>query len=510
MQLRYYFQVLRRRRWVIIVTFSVTLLVVGVISLLSTPVYSSSTIVRIAQIQDRSIDYIDLNYSTRLINTYVELVRSSPFLEETIRRLELNIQPAHLANIVEASSVPSTELLKISASNTDPAISMRIANTLGELLIEEGEKFYSGQGKSAREILYDQLLALESDLTVNREQLRAFPTSEIGEDLSPEAQALSTRIELQEQIYGTVLDSYENARLADAARANSVSIVDPASIPVEPSSPNVPFNLALGALVGLAGGIGLAFLLENLETAIYSPDGLEEATEAPLLASVPDLKVPSDLKSSPLLLQPNSNSAAVEAFRILRSNVLTMDYGRPPRSLLITSVEDGAGKSTVLSNLAIAIGQAGKKVVAVDCDLRKPGLDRVFKVPNTAGLKSVIVDGESAEHAIQRTKIQGVSILPCGPLPHRPAELLGLTGFRLLVNDLANWADLVLLDSPPLAHFSDAIVLAPLVDGIILVVSRGSISGNHLSKAVSQLTKVGPEQIGIVFNRTRSRHADYR
>lgn len=500
MELRNYIIIFRRRKWAILITTAVTLLIVGMATLMMTPVYSSSATVRIAQLQDRSVDYFDLNYSTRLINTYVELVRGRPFIEETIQRLGLATNPEDLAESIHAESVPNTELLKITAESSNPSVATSIANTLGQLLVEEGVKLYSGQGMSAREILSGQLLAIESELAADREQLQALPSDETGETLSPQAQDLQVRILIQEQMYRTVLDAYENARLSDAARANSAALVEPATIPENPARPNAPLNLVLGAIVGLASGIGLAFLLDNLDLAIYSPSTIEKESQ-PLLGSIPNLRLPSNLRGSPLLLQPNGRSSATESFRILRSNVLTMDHGRPPRSLLVTSVEERAGKSTVLANLALAFGQVGKKVVAVDADLREPALNRVFNVPNGTGLKNAIVQGESIQSVIQKTSVAGVSVITSGPLPHKPAELLGLPSLQMFVSDLVNWADLVIIDSPPMARYSDAVVLAPLVDTVLLVVGRGKVSKAQVHQAVTQLTNVGAGQIGLVFNR---------
>ena len=502
MELRHYLQVLGRRKWVVIITTIVTLAIVSAATFLMTPIYSASATIRIAQIQDRSIDYFDLNYSVRLINTYVELVRSRPFLQQTIDRLGLNIGPKDLADAVQAEALPNTELLRISAENSNADIAMMIANTLGELLVEEGARLYSGQGKSSGEILFDQLVAMESSLKQDRVRFQELLTDVETDAVLPiEAQYLETQILLQEQIYGTILDAYENERLSESARESSVRVVDDAMSSTSPIRPNVTLNLLLGAVIGLMGGVGLAFLFENLDTSIYTPRELEEGLAMPLLGSIPNFKVPSRLRNSPLLLKPNGKSSAGEAFRILRSNVLAMDYGRPPRSVLIASFEEDAGKSTVLANLAVALGQAGKRVVVVDSDFRDPSLSSVFGVQNNLGLKNVIMQSETFEDVIQVTDSPGVKVLTSGPLPHNPAEFLGLLRLQQLVEDLANWADMVLLDSPPLEQYSDSVVLAPLVDCVVLVASPGGVSVSQVQSAVAQFAKVGVDQLGIVFNR---------
>jgi len=509
MEMKHYLEIFNRRKWIVVITAVATLLVVSMATFLMTPTYSASTTIRIAQIQDQSVSYFDLNYTQRLINTYVELVQSRPFLQQAIEHLQLSADPKDLAESVTVVSIPNTELLVIAAESHDPRTAMLISNTLGQLLVEEGAKLYSGQGKSSREILLDQLTALESTLNEDRNRLQALLASEGTESRSSEAQDLTSRIFVQEQTYSTLLDAYEEARLLDEARANSVSIAIPAEVPGAPSNPRVALNLVLGSLVGIAGGIGLALVLENLDTSIYSPDDLHVEGQAPLLGSIPKLKVPTELRAAPLLLKPNGKSSAAEAFRLLRSSVLTREFGRPLRTLLVTSVEPDAGKSTVLTNLAVALAESGRSVVVVDCDLRKPSLDRVFSVANSPGLKDVIANEREIGDVLVKTKFAKVHVLPSGGLTNNPSELLGLPRMQQVIRDLANWADIVLIDSPPLLQFSDAVTLAPLVDGVALVVSRGRVTGAQVERALAQLAKVGAEQLGIVFNRAETKQAAY-
>jgi capsular exopolysaccharide synthesis family protein len=266
--------------------------------------------------------------------------------------------------------------------------------------------------------------------------------------------------------------------------------------------------MTLAAFVGLLGGVGLALVLENLDLAIYSADELEQGSQAPLLGSVPNLKAPRKFRTGPLLLRRNGQSAGSEAFRVLRTNVLSLGIDGPPKKLLVTSVEPGAGKSTVVANLAVALAQSGRKVVVVDSDLRDPCLDKVFSVPDDFGLSNAIFDRGRFSFGLRETKVPGVSVLPSGPLPPNPTELLGFSKTGELIGQLANEADVVLLDSPPLQSYADASVLAPLVDGVVLVVARGRVSGGQIQRAVAQLVKVGAKQLGFVFNRAESSEGD--
>src|SRR3990172_1586094 len=415
MELRHFVQILGRRRWIVIVVVTVTLLVVGVGTYLSRPVYSSSVTVRVAQVQDSTISYYDLSYSKRLINTYVELVRSRPFLSETDRRLGLGIGSEALFKMIKAEAKPNTELFSITVENENPGTAMDIANTLGELLVEQGEKLYSGQGKSAQEILLGQVATVESGLTADRTRLLTLLADLDSVDRSAEIDALTAKIDIEKQTYATILESYERARLADEARANTATIVEPAVASRMPSQPKPALYLTLALIVGLAGGIGLAFLLENFDLAIYSADDLETVAQVPLLGSVPILRVPRKLRGAPLLLRRNSQSSAGEAFRVLRTNILALGADGPPRTVLITSIEAGAGKTTVLANLAVALAQSGRRIVAVDGDSRDPCLNSVFGVSDDFGLSNAIFEKGRFGSALRETRVPGLRVLTSGP-----------------------------------------------------------------------------------------------
>lgn len=509
MEMRWYVEILQRRKWVIVLTTVMTTAVVGLGSYLMTPVYSASTMVRIAQMQDNSIYYDDLDYSVRLMNTYARLLRSGPFLEEVIQRLDLSVLPEDLAKRIKVEALDETELLRITAESPDPRQAMEIANMLGTLLIEQGQKLYSGQGKTAREMLQEQLTIAEENLREDRALLQSLLNGSTGEDQDMTIQDLNTRIQSQEETYAMLVHEYNKAQVGEEMRANSISVAEPATTPKGPSKPRMKLNVTLGALVGLVGGIGLALLCENLDSTLHSTGEVEAATRWPVLGSIPKFRTPKRNRRGIIVLELDGPSSAGEAYRILRTTVLSVASRTAKKVLLITSVEPAGVKSRVLASLAAAMAQAGQKVVVVDSDFRHPSLHQVFDLGNELGLSNVILDLSRVYTALQETKIPGLRVLTSGPLPPNPAELLSSPKMQELVWELAIVADMVLLDTPPILDGADAAALAPIVDGVLLVAARDQATGTHIQRALQEMDKVGAKVLGLVFDKAKTRDGEY-
>lgn len=507
MEIQKFIEIFRRRKWVAILTVLVTIAVVGLGSYLQQPTYSAVAMVRVAQASSGSIEYIAYMYAERLMNTYIKILKSRPILEEIIQRLDLPILPGDLADQINVEALPDTELLSITVSDSNPARAQGIANTLAVLLVEQSQSLYFGGAKSAREILQEQLDLAEDNLGQDRAALQVLfnnPTRD-QEGIA----ALNTKIKLEEETYANLLRQYEEARVAEASRANSVTIIEPAVQPDTPSRPRRTLNIALGTLVGLVGGIGLAFLFENLDPAIHSADDLEAVARVPVWGYIPSFAISRKSRHGKIPLDGDGRAPAGEAFRILRTNILSPGSGTPPKTILITSAEPGAGKSTVLVNLAAAMAQAGRKVVVVDSDLRHPCLHQVFDLPNEMGLSSIIHDSIGPDKALQATKIQGVSVLTGGPLAPNPAKLLDLSKMKALVQKLAEEADIVLFDTPPILAVADTAILAPLVDGVLLVAARDQATRKHIQSTLQQLDRVGARVLGLIFNKAKAGDGDY-
>ncbi len=494
-----YLEIFKRRKWVIILTTLVTCAVVGVGTYLMPPTYLASVTLRVAQAHGGSIEYADYMYAERLMNTYVEILQSRPILEEAIQRLELSMSSEDLATKIEIEGLADTELVRISVGDGNPLRARDIANTLAALLIEQSESLYSGGAKSAREILEEQLEVMESNLEQDRASLQSLMNRGAGAE--GEIDALNNKITLEEETYALLLRQYEEARVAEAMRASSITVVEPAIEPEVPSRPRKKLNIMLGALVGLAGGTGLAFLFQNLDTTLYTMEQVRATAGLPILGKIPAVKVHRFRGQGRIAIYTNADSPQGEACRLLRTNILSLSCDTPLKTLLITSAERKEGKTTVVANLGQAMAQAGRKVVAMDADLRLPALHQVFELPNEVGLSSILERQVSLEEALHDTGIPRLQVLTSGPLPSNPTELLGAPETALLLHQLIQEFDIVLLDTPSLLAVADAVVLAPLVDGVAVVVGLAQAKRGAVQAALKQLADVKVKPVGVIVNR---------
>jgi capsular exopolysaccharide synthesis family protein len=210
-----------------------------------------------------------------------------------------------------------------------------------------------------------------------------------------------------------------------------------------------------------------------------------------------------------LIAFKNPKSRAAEAFRTLRTNIQYSSLDNTIKSLVVTSTGPNEGKSTIVSNLAITMAQSGKKVIVVDCDLRKPTVHKSFEISNTSGLTNVLVQDKKIEECIVTTKITNLYALSSGPTPPNPAELLGSKKLKHILNELSKVFDLVILDAPPVIAVTDAQILSTIVEGVLLVSSYGQTEKLGLLKSKELLDKVGAKILGVVMNKVPEKSESY-
>ncbi|TQK18639.1 capsular exopolysaccharide synthesis family protein [Microbacterium sp. SLBN-154] len=274
--------------------------------------------------------------------------------------------------------------------------------------------------------------------------------------------------------------------------------------PLSPSSPNVPLNLALGGLVGLALGIGAAVLRSVLDTRIRSPRDVEQVTDRPMIGAIPfDPKV----KERPLIVHADPLSPRAEAFRALRTNLQFLDMdGRA--SFVVTSSVPSEGKSTTTINLAIALADAGKRVALIDCDLRKPKVAEYLGIEGGAGLTDVLINRARVGDVMLPWGQRSLYVLPAGKVPPNPSELLGSAQMHTLLEVLERDFDVVLCDAPPLLPVTDGAILAKATSGAIVIVASGQTNRHQLDSALDALQTVGAKVAGLVMTMVPTRGPD--
>ncbi|AZC12331.1 polysaccharide biosynthesis tyrosine autokinase [Microbacterium sp. ABRD28] len=274
--------------------------------------------------------------------------------------------------------------------------------------------------------------------------------------------------------------------------------------PPAPSSPNVPLNLALGALVGLALGVGAAVLRSVLDTRIRSPRDVEQVTDRPMIGAIPfDPKV----KERPLIVHADPLSPRAESFRALRTNLQFLDMdGRA--SFVVTSSVPSEGKSTTTINLAIALADAGKRVALIDTDLRKPKVAEYLGIEGGAGLTDVLINRARVGDVMLPWGQRSLYVLPAGKVPPNPSELLGSAQMHTLLEVLERDFDVVLCDAPPLLPVTDAAILAKATSGAIVIVASGQTNRHQLDGAMDALQTVGAKVAGLVMTMVPTRGPD--
>ena len=330
--------------------------------------------------------------------------------------------------------------------------------------------------------------------------------------------------EINQQLYESLLQRLKDATLSASLQVTNVNVIDPASIPATPVRPNRRRNLAAGLMVGLILGVTLAFVQEALDSSVRTTEEAERLVNAPALAVIPaetDGYRRKQMATGPALSTagPNGVGLAVlkrpsspmaESFRSLRTSVLLSTAPRPPQTLLVTSAQMGEGKTSTATNLAMSFAQRQGPVLIIDADMRRPSVAKTLGVANEKGLSSFLTGAHSLDEVlIQYERIPNLWILPAGPRPPDPAELLSSHMMDATLKDLLKRFTQVVIDSPPLLLVTDAVILSAMVDGVILVVASGTTARGALTRAHRILENAGSRVLGMVLNKVDMRFDTY-
>jgi polysaccharide biosynthesis transport protein len=311
-----------------------------------------------------------------------------------------------------------------------------------------------------------------------------------------------------QKLYELVLKRLKETDLAVRLKTNNVHVQDTAIAPSAPTKPNLRANGLFALALGLLGGLGLAFLLDKLDNTLKTQEQIERALGLSFLGVLPSIAEASGTRqtaeasnrSRDLYVFTHPKSSVAECCRSIRTNLLFMSPDQPLRRILVTSSGPREGKTTTAISLGVVMAQSGNRVLLVDSDMRRPRLHRAFGVANEVGLSTSIVGEAPLESCIKTTEVPSLSLLPCGPIPPNPAEMLHADRFKEILTSLAQRFDLVIFDSPPVAAVADAAVLSTLVDGTLLVVKAGKTTQEMARRAVATLASLNAPIAGAILN----------
>ncbi|MBU0609887.1 MAG: polysaccharide biosynthesis tyrosine autokinase [Armatimonadetes bacterium] len=315
---------------------------------------------------------------------------------------------------------------------------------------------------------------------------------------------LLDRVELAKISFRNVQAQLENARLNEAKEQADAELIDHAAVASE-VSPKLGRMLIFSLTLGLAAGIALALFLEALDDTLHSPDDIAAYTEATFLGMVPMLEDPTQ----GLITVISPKSPPAEAYRTLRSNIHFAQVDHPAHTFVITSAGAGEGKTMTTANLAAVFAQAGQEVLLIDADLRRPSLHRIFNVSSERGLTNVLVGETDLTEVMFETDVPGLHIIPTGPLPPNPAELLESQQMTRVIARAQELADVVFFDSPPAIVLTDAVILSSKVERTILVAEAGQVTRDAFNEMCRLINNARGTILGVVLNKLRLSAADY-
>jgi capsular exopolysaccharide synthesis family protein len=346
------------------------------------------------------------------------------------------------------------------------------------------------------------LAALQDTESAHRARLRRIEAEARRlEALNTEFTRLTREAEENRNLYEMVVTRLRETSLTGQIEVNNIRLLDLALLPKAPSTPRTTLNLTMAILLGLLGGIAFAFLVEFLDRSIRTREDVE-ALGIPFLGIAPDVAESERKRSgSPdLYVADHPRSSAAECVRLVRTNLLFALPGREVRKLVVTSASPKEGKTHTALNLAISMALSNQKTLLIDSDMRRPRLNKVFGTSEAAGLSNLCVGKAEIDDVVQKTAIENLFLLPSGPIPPNPAELLQTEQFLGTLDAISRKFDKLIFDSPPIMAVADPLILSRFVDGVILVVRSGVSSRDVVFRGVQALSDVQARVLGAVLN----------
>lgn len=486
-----YLQILRRRLPLIAgVTFAAVAAAI-VLSLITTPLYRASASILINQnsaddIYD-PVTGIPFNQAERVAANELRLMQSTLVTNAVGEKLGLSVGGDPEDDVLVGARVESSaDVLVSSATDADPERARLVAQTYAETYLEIRRDQFVSERLETAEKLSQRIRQADDEIAA----LQADGASE-------------TDIRREVALRDDLADSFDRLQItADLGTSGRGQIIDEAEFPTAPFTPQTTRNVAAAGVLGLLLGSAAALVLHSLDRSLKTREAVDAISGGiPILAAIPRIK-------GRTITPGASGQSEIELFRSMRASIEFASVDRPVQVLQVTSPGASAGKTTIAGNLAVVMAQSGKRVAVVDGDLRRPRLHAIFDLPQEPGLTSFLIRKTTAKQAVRLidsgdgTRLR---IMPSGPVPPGPSELLGSEQARRAFEELRSMVDIVIVDSAPVLPVSDALVLSRHTDATIVVANAASTSRSDLTSTLEQLDQAGATVIGIVLNHVKKR-----
>ena len=489
--LREYVRVLRARKLEVGVVTFVMVAVALLFSWRQTPVYQGKAKVLVKPIQNVA-GTVQIPQAPNL-DTERELILSQAVARQVQVDLGVATPVDTLLDHARVQVVTDTEILLVKYDDPSPKTAATLANAFATAYVNFRDMQAKAQFDAVAATVQTQIGEVQSRLTDLRRRIDATTDPAQKDSLQAERDTFVAELGVLQQ---RILDLRSNSSIGQSA----AQIVQDADVPRSPISPNKVRDGLLALFAGLTLGVGFAFLRERLDDRVKSREELERRLAAPVLAAVPKVGGWRNRDEVQLIMKTDPKSPVSEAYRTLGTNIQYLASRHPLKVLMVTSSMGGDGKSTTSANLAVVLAQAGKRVILISADLRRPRLHQFFNLRNDLGLSNVLADGTALALVAKDPGIANLRVVGGGPIPHDPAALLGSRRASEFIQSIREVSDFVIIDTPPVLAVADASILAPMVDGTIFVMNAERSSRSAMTQTRNQLENAGANLIGAVYN----------
>ncbi|HBY18875.1 MAG TPA: hypothetical protein DEH00_06860, partial [Candidatus Marinimicrobia bacterium] len=475
------------------------------------------------EINEQQLKYLTRELDIKekeLLNNFIQTANPLILeLQTKIAKLEASVVEAIAKGIDE--NAPQIQTIKVQMDKMKERL-----NQETRMLISRGYIPGPSDPLSINQSMLEDVIKLRIGQILLQSKAREF--KKLVDHYSKELEKLPqviitfTRLErerlVNENIYMLMKNKYEESRITEASQISNVYVIDQSVPPKYPVSPKKKMNVLLGGILGLGLGIGIIFLKEFLDNTIKTKEDLVKKgiTTLAVIPEIDEMKTAKKARSvnntevsqyqSRLITHFDPKSPVSEAYRSMRTNIELSGVDKSIKSVVITSAGPGEGKSTTIANLAIAFAQMDQKTLLVDTDMRRPVLQKVFKVPRVPGIADIITGTNTIEECIHETSVENLYILPSGNLPPNPSEMLGSKKMREIYQTLTEQYDKIFFDAPPIIAVTDASLLAKLCDGLVVVVKSGVTHDEALDQVQNIVQQIKLPMLGAVINAITPKH----